>query len=198
MLATAAPFLAVMDADLQHDESLLPRMLEKLKATGADLVVASRNLPGGSAEGLGRKRRLFLSRVGASVSRLVCHCQISDPMSGFFILRRDLLQEVVRRLSGAGFKILVDILASANRPLKIAELPYEFRNRMHGASKLDVNVGVEYLILLLEKMLGDLLPVRFVLFGIVGSVGVVLNLVELWLLYRGLQFSFTTAQAIAA
>ena len=198
MLATAAPYLAVMDADLQHDESLLPRMLEKLKTGGTDLVVASRNLPGGSAAGLGGERRRLLSRLGASVSRLVCHCEISDPMSGFFMLRRDLLQHVVRRLSGAGFKILVDILASADRPLKIAELPYEFRNRLHGASKLDVNVGFEYLMLLVEKLLGDLLPVRFMLFGIVGSIGVVLNLAELWLLYRVLALSFTTAQAVAA
>jgi len=197
MLATAAPYVAVMDADLQHDESLLPNMLDKLKATGADLVVASRHLPGGGAEALGRERRL-LSRLGAAVSRLVCHCQISDPMSGFFMLRRELLQEVVRRLSGAGFKILVDILASASRPLKVAELPYQFRNRIHGESKLDVNVGWEYLVLLLEKVLGDLLPVRFVLFGIVGSLGVVLNLVELWLLYRVLALNFMTAQAIAA
>jgi dolichol-phosphate mannosyltransferase len=197
MLATAAPYLAVMDADLQHDESLLPQMVEKLRCGGTDLVVASRNLPGGSTAGLGPERRI-LSRVGAAVSRLVCHCQISDPMSGFFMLRRDVLQEVVRRLSGSGFKILVDILASAGRPLKVAELPYEFRNRLHGASKLDVNVGFEYLVLLLEKLLGDLLPVRFVLFGIVGSLGVVLNLIELWLLYRVLTLSFTAAQAIAA
>jgi dolichol-phosphate mannosyltransferase len=196
MMATAAPYLAVMDADLQHDESLLPRMLDTLKATDVDVVVASRNTAGGSM-GTFAPRRRVLSSLGTYVSRLVCRCQVSDPMSGFFLVRRALLHQVVRKLSGTGFKILVDILASSPEPPRVCEVPYEFRERLHGTSKLDINIGLEYVLLVSEKLLRDFLPVRFVLFLLVGAAGVVLNLAELWLLYRAGHLSFVVAQSLA-
>lgn len=197
MMATAAPYLAVMDADLQHDESLLPRMLDKLKSTDVDVVVASRNTAGGSM-GTFTRRRQVLSNLGAYISRFVCRCQVSDPMSGFFLLRRTLLRQVVRKLSGTGFKILVDILASAPEPPRVCEVPYEFRKRLHGTSKLDINIGLEYFLLVSEKLLGDFLPARFIVFVLVGAAGIVLNLAELWLLYRVVHLSFVAAQSIAA
>src|SRR5262249_48939175 len=161
-------------------------------------VDASRIFPGGPPQGLCRHGRKFLYPGDASDRREVFKCQFNAPVKGLFIRFSELVQEMAKRLSGAAMKTHDGILASAAVRLKVAELPYEFRNRLHGASKLDVNVGLEYLVLVHEKMLGDLRPVRFVLFGIVGSVGVVLNLLELWLLYRVLQLSFITAQAIAA
>jgi dolichol-phosphate mannosyltransferase len=118
-------------------------------------------------------------------------------MSGFFLVRRTLVQQVVRKLSGTGFKILVDILASSPEPPRVCEVPYEFRERLHGTSKLDINIGVEYVLLVSEKLLGDFLPVRFILFLLVGAAGVVLNLAELWLLYRAGHLSFVVAQSIA-
>jgi dolichol-phosphate mannosyltransferase len=197
MLSTAAQYLAVMDADLQHDESVLPRMLQRLKESpDLDIMVASRNTEGGSMGQFARHRQL-LSQLGAAVSKAICRCEISDPMSGFFMLRRDLLHKVVRRLSGTGFKILVDILASSPTPLRVGEVPYEFRQRLHGASKLDINIGIEYILLVGEKLLGDVLPIRFVLFVLVGAVGAVLNLAELYVLYRSLHLTFITAQTIA-
>jgi dolichol-phosphate mannosyltransferase len=196
MMATAAPYLAVMDADLQHDESLLPHMLDTLKSTDVDVVVASRNTAGGGMGTFAVERRV-LSSLGAYVSRLVCRCHVSDPMSGFFLVRRTLVQQVVRKLSGTGFKILVDILASSPEPPRVCEVPYEFRERLHGTSKLDINIGVEYVLLVSEKLLGDFLPVRFILFLLVGAAGVVLNLAELWLLYRAGHLSFVVAQSIA-
>ena len=196
MMATAAPYLAVMDADLQHDESLLPHMLDTLKSTDVDVVVASRNTAGGGMGTFAVERRV-LSSLGAYVSRLVCRCHVSDPMSGFFLVRRTRVQQVVRKLSGTGFKILVDILASSPEPPRVCEVPYEFRERLHGTSKLDINIGVEYVLLVSEKLLGDFLPVRFILFLLVGAAGVVLNLAELWLLYRAGHLSFVVAQSIA-
>jgi dolichol-phosphate mannosyltransferase len=198
MMSTAAPYIAVMDADLQHDESLLPAMLGKLKSSpDLDLVVASRNLQEGGMGSFppGRRR---LSGLGAKFSRLVCRCPITDPMSGFFLLRREFLQQVVRRLSGTGFKILVDILASSPRPARVGELPYRFRDRLHGASKLDINISFEYLLLIVEKLLGDVLPVRFALFVLVGAVGVVLNMAQLWVLYRLAGLNFTAALTISS
>jgi dolichol-phosphate mannosyltransferase len=196
MLATAAPVVAVMDADLQHDERILPRMLEKLQAESLDLVVATRNAEGG---GMGEfaRHRVMLSNFGHRLSRSISHADLSDPMSGFFVLRRSYLEEVVRSASGIGFKILLDLVASSTRPVKIGEVPYTFRQRIHGASKLDILVGLEYLQLLLDKTVGDLLPARFLIFGMVGALGVVMAMAVLFLLVRGLHMQFFAAQAIA-
>ena len=194
MMATSAPFIAVMDADLQHDENVLPSMLAKLKSEQLDLVIGTRHAEGGSNAGL-TTQRAKLSEFGKTLSRVVTHAEMSDPMSGYFVLDRRFLDEVVRSLSGRGFKILLDLVASARRPLRIAEVPYHFRARLHGDSKLDVLVGLEYLQLLVDKLVGDVIPPRFILFGLVGGSGVVLHLLILWLLLGRLPF--VTAQTIA-
>jgi len=196
MLTTSAPYIAVMDADMQHDERILPKMLERLRAEHLDLVVASRNIGDGSMGELSRWR-ILLSRMGNRVSRLVCHCDISDAMSGFFVIDRMFFQEIVHRLSGTGFKILVDVLASSQRPVRVAEAPYRFRTREHGESKLDVNVELEYMFLLIDKMIGNYVPTRFVLFVLVGLMGMVIHLSCLALLYKVAKESFVVSQAAA-
>jgi dolichol-phosphate mannosyltransferase len=151
MNAARGDYLAVMDADLQHDERLLPAMLAKAKAESLDLVVASRYRAGGSAAGLGRAR-LALSRLGARFAlALLTENAVSDPMSGFFLLSRPLFATLAPGLSGRGYKLLLDILASADRPLAIGELAYRFRLRHAGASKLDARVLLEFLALIREK-----------------------------------------------
>ncbi len=196
MLATSARFLAVMDADLQHDESILPAMLEQIRRGDVDLVVASRNVGSGS-KGEFARRRVVLSDFGASLSRLVCKTKISDPMSGFFIVTRDCFFSVVRRLSNTGFKILVDIVASADRELRVAEVPYTFRLRQHGESKLDVNVGLEYLYLLVDKFTHGLVPARFAMFLLIGGTGVLVHMAVLSFAYLMLHTRFVWAQTIA-
>jgi dolichol-phosphate mannosyltransferase len=196
MLATNAPFLAVMDADLQHDEAVLPKMLERIRVGDVELVVATRNNEGGSKGNIKRHRVLF-SDLGAWVSGLVCKTRLSDPMSGFFVITRSCLHESVRSLSTVGFKILVDIVASANRPLRVAEVPYTFRERLFGESKLDLNVTLEYFNLVIDKLTGGLLPARFVMFMLVGGTGVAVHLSVLTLLYAGLHRSFLVSQAVA-
>jgi dolichol-phosphate mannosyltransferase len=151
MTAARGDYLAVMDADLQHDERLLPAMLAKAKAESLDLVVASRYRAGGSAAGLSRAR-LALSRLGARLGlALLSDISVSDPMSGYFLLTRPLFTALAPRLSGRGYKLLLDILASADRPLAIGELAYRFRPRHAGASKLDARVLLEFLALIREK-----------------------------------------------
>lgn len=196
MLSTSAPYIAVIDADMQHDETVLPKMLEKIRDEHLDLVVASRNLGSG---GMGEfsRGRVWLSNMGNRVSRLVCHCDISDAMSGFFVIDRHFFQEIVHRLTGSGFKILVDILASSRRPVRVAEVPYRFRNRARGESKLDVNVELEYLFLLIDKIVGNYVPTRFVLFVLVGSLGMMIHLSTLALLYAVAKKSFIVAQTSA-
>lgn len=196
MLASSAPYIAVMDADLQHDEAILPQMLDRLKTRNLDVVVGSRNIAGGSMGEFARSR-VRLSMLGRRFSQSVCRCEINDPMSGFFVLSRPFLMEVVHGVSGIGFKILVDLLASCHRPVRLEEMAYRFRNRQHGESKLDILVAVEYLQLLLDKFIGDYVSASFVIFGLVGASGVVLYLAALWIQLSWLGVSFREAQIVA-
>ena len=175
MMATPAPYVAVMDGDLQHDEGILPAMLDKIRNDKLDLVVATRNAEGG---GMGEfsAGRVRLSNLGRRLSQWVSHTALSDPMSGFFMLDRRFLDEVVHSASGVGFKILLDVVASASRPVRFGEVPYTFRKRIHGTSKLDILVGIEYLQLLLDKAVGNLIPPRFIIFSMVGAGGLLLSL----------------------
>ena len=197
MMASNAPYLAVMDGDLQHDATVLPDMLRRLQADDADLVIGTRHREGGSM-GESSWARLVLSQLGRRLSALVCHADVSDPMSGFFALRRDYLDEVVRNLSCVGFKILVDLLTSSRRPVRFEEVGYIFRNRLYGQSKLDLVVGFEYLELLLHKLVGEWIPVRYALFGMIGAVGVLAQLALIrFLLYFG-RLTFDTAQVTSS
>jgi dolichol-phosphate mannosyltransferase len=196
MLATAAPYVAILDADLQHDEKLLPRMLERIKVEQLDIVIASRALRDGNA-GEFPKHRIRLSLLGTKISRLVCRYEVTDAMSGFFLLDAAFFRRVAPRLSGTGFKILVDLLATSREPIRIGEEPYEFRKRHWGESKLDTRVEAEYLYLLLDKTLGRVLPTRFALFALVGSIGLIFHLGILTLLYHRTKIGFVESQATA-
>jgi dolichol-phosphate mannosyltransferase len=193
MLASSAPYLAVIDADLQHDECLLPRMLAALKSDGLDIVVGSRYVAGG-AIGEWDRRRATISSVATRLARLVISAEIADPMSGFFMIDRRAFERTVRWLSGNGFKILLDLFASAPTPYRFRELPYVFSERIHGESKLDSLVIWEYVMLLLDKWVGRWLPVRFVLFAIIGGTGVLVHLTTLRVVL--IYLSFPLSQAI--
>ena len=196
MMSTSAPYLAVMDGDLQHDESVLPRMWEKICTGNYDLIIGSRHVEGGSM-GEFSSGRVALSNLGLKVSKLVSKHDLSDPMSGFFLLTRELLNRTVRRTTGVGFKILLDLVASSPTPVRFAEVPFTFRTRQLGTSKLDINVGLEYLYLVADKLIGEWVPIRFVLFCLVGMIGVGLHLGVLYLLYRVMGTSFGEALVTA-
>jgi len=193
MLASSAPYLAVIDADLQHDEKLVPRMLATLKLDGLDIVVGSRYVAGG-ATGDWDKGRAVMSSIATRLARLVVAAEIADPISGFFMLRRRAFERTARRLSGNGFKILLDLFASAPTPYRFRELPYVFGQRIHGESKLDSLVIWEYLMLLLDKRVGRWVPVRFVLFAAIGGSGVIVHLAALRLAL--IYLNFPVAQAL--
>ena len=195
MLASAAPTLVVMDADLQHDETRIPAMLEALESHGADLVIASRYTAGGTV-GEWNRQRAFMSRLATRLSRIVCRQEISDPMSGFFLIRANAIDSCVRRLSGKGFKILLDVVASSPAALTVAEVPYTFRQRLHGESKLDTLVLWDFGMLLAEKTIGRYIPVRFFAFTLVGGAGVLVHMATLAALRFG-SLSFANAQAVA-
>jgi dolichol-phosphate mannosyltransferase len=195
MLASAAPVFVVMDGDLQHDESRIPALLNALRAEGVQLVIASRYTAGG-AIGEWDRTRAFLSRVATRLSRVVCRQPISDPMSGFFMITAEALDGCVRRLSGKGFKILLDLVASSPAVLRVAEVPYTFRERLHGESKVDSLVMWDFGMLLAEKTIGRYIPVRFFAFTLVGGAGVLVHMAVLAAL-RNAQVGFSNAQAIA-
>jgi dolichol-phosphate mannosyltransferase len=196
MLASSSPYLAVMDGDLQHDESVLPAMLAKLRHSSLDVVVATRDMEG-SMDAMPAHRRL-ISRLGRRLSTLICSADISDPMSGYFILTRAYLDEVAHSLSGTGFKILLDLTVSARRPVRLAEIPYRFRPRLHGHSKLDIVVAVEYLALVADKLVGDFVPPSYVVFACAGSVGIVAHLVFVQLLRLLFGSTLDKAQLISS
>jgi dolichol-phosphate mannosyltransferase len=196
MLASSAAYLAVIDGDLQHDESLLPQMLAELKRGEVDMVVGTRYAKGGGT-GDWNQNRIRLSKWGTRLSRALVPETLTDPMSGFFMMRRSVFDEAARKLSGIGTKILMDMFASSPRALRFKELAYTFRLRQAGDSKLDSLTAWAYAMLLLDKMVGHVVPVRFIAFCIVGAFGVAVHFSVLSLLFRFGQLSFAASQAIA-
>ncbi len=197
ILSSAAPTVAVMDADLQHDETLLPKMLEAVRG-GAELVVGSRYVEGGS-QGDGFSRlRAWGSETATALARRFLDIDLSDPMSGFFMIRRAKVEAVAGLLSRDGFKILLDIVASSPEPLKTVELPFTFRERLAGESKLDSLVTAEYLGLLFSKLSGGVVPVRFLMFLAVGASGIVIHLAALKVALHMVELSFAWSEFAAS
>ena len=193
-LSSSAAFVAVIDGDMQHDETRLPLMLASVQG-GADMAVGSRHVAGGDSAGLSSPLRVRLSETGIRVAQLMTRTEISDPMSGFFLLRRDTFEALAGRLTGQGFKILLDLILAAPQRLNIAEIPYKFRPRQAGESKLDVLVLAQFAGLLLDKLLGGTVPLRFISFAQVGGFGVLVNLAVLQLA-RAAGLDFTAAQTL--
>ena len=179
MCATAAPVVAVMDADHQHDPALLPAMLAAVRSGECDLAVASRFVAGASTDGWNSPEREKASALANALARKVTGVALTDPMSGYFMLPAELLRRDAHRLSGIGFKILLDILATAGRPLRVREFPLAFAARAQGESKLDRTVRFEFLVGLYDKWLGRVIPTRFALFGTIGAAGVVVHMAVL-------------------
>ncbi|MDI4232451.1 glycosyltransferase family 2 protein [Bradyrhizobium sp. Arg237L] len=197
ILASSAPYAVVMDADLQHDETQLPKMVDLLRSGKADLVVGSRYIEGYRAEGFD-KQRAGASAFATEIARRLLRVDIADPMSGFFAIRRDRFEELAPDLSTQGFKILLDVVATAQGKLRAVEIPYTFGSRQHGESKLDSMVALDFLGLVLAKLTHDVISLRFVLFGLVGSLGLLVHLAALYVALEVFGAPFPEAQATGA
>lgn len=203
VLASTAPCFAVIDADLQHDETVLPEMYAKAKA-GDDIVIGTRYSADGSVgEGLSSTREAG-SKLATRLSSLITGTKLSDPMSGFFLMHREVFDEVAPTLADDGFKILLDIVVSAtrfrsrhDRVLKIGEVPYRFRARHAGESKMNPLIVIQFLGLLLSKLSRGLLPTSFLLFSMVGGSGIFVHMATLWFADAVLGFNFTNSQLTA-
>ncbi len=196
ILATTAPVICILDADLQHDESIIPAMLKRLREDDLELVVATRYADAGGMGSL-TPGRVRLSRLATRVTRGLARVPVSDPMSGFFLFRRGWFEQIMRRLSGRGFKILLDMLLSSEVPPRYAEVPFAMRARAYGASKLSMGVIWDFFLLLVHKLLGRMIPARFISFSVVGLSGLALHLAVLWFVHRFLGAAFFIGQATA-
>jgi len=195
-LASTTPVIAVMDADMQHDETIIPRLVRPLLSDEADVAIGSRYVEGGSTDGWA-KDRVRMSRAATWAAAFLLGAKCSDPMSGLFAVRRETLLAACPRMSSIGYKILVDILASSPVTPRIIEVPYRFGRRLSGESKLDHAVELEYLELLIDKLFGRWIPPKLLMFGAVGALGVLVHLGLLDLALKALQQPFATAQTIA-
>jgi dolichol-phosphate mannosyltransferase len=197
ILSSSAAYVAVIDADLQHDETQLGKMLGILQKGDADLVVGSRYVAGGSADSF-NKQRAGASALATGIARKVLRVDVADPMSGFFMIRRDRFEQLAPQLSTQGFKILLDVVATARGSLRIKEIPYTFGARLHGESKLDSLVMLDFVGLVLAKFTNDIVSLRFLLFAMVGSLGLVVHFVALYGALNVVALPFAQAQAVAA
>jgi dolichol-phosphate mannosyltransferase len=197
ILAASAPYAAVIDADLQHDETQLPKMAGLLQRGEAELVIGSRYVEGGSADSFD-KGRAGISALATKLVKRVLKVEIADPMSGFFMIRRDRFEQLAPMLSIQGFKILLDIVATAQGKLRTVEVPFTFGSRQHGESKLDSMVALDFLGLVLAKLTHDVVSLRFLLFAMVGSIGLVVHLVALFVALEIFREPFPEAQAVGA
>lgn len=194
-LASTTPIVAVIDADLQHDERILPDLYRAIAQDGNELAIGTRYAGTGST-GDWDDKRLKISRFATALASPIMKTRLSDPMSGFFAVRRDVLLEAAPGMSNVGYKILLDLVASSPRPLKLAEVGYTFGTRQSGESKLDEMVALEYVELLLDKTIGRFIPVKLVQFGAIGMLGVGVHLALLYATLIG-GAAFAAAQATA-
>jgi dolichol-phosphate mannosyltransferase len=195
-LATVAPIVSVIDGDRQHDERLLPEMFHAIAAKDFQMAIGTRYAGGGSV-GQWDSARVRISKFATSLAGLVMKTPLSDPMSGFFAVRRETFIGLVPQLSKMGYKILLDVVASSKTPLRVVELPYEFRTRTAGESKLDNMVALEYVELLLDKIIGKYIPVKLLMFGTIGAMGAVIHLSLLSVLLNASGLAFATSQGLA-
>lgn len=198
-LAASSEIVAVMDGDLQHDETVLPRMLEIINSGEADLVSASRFLTHDGAAGLSSDARVKISNTGNSLSNLLFRLNMTDPLTGFFMMRRDVVLRALPELSEIGFKVLIDLIVSAKPRPVVKEVAFQFRSRLHGKSKLDNRVMYDFFLFFIEKTVSRYIPVpaRFISFALVNSIGILVHIAVLVPLVSFAGITFNSAQLTA-
>tara|TARA_B100000886_G_scaffold338652_1_gene302010 strand:+ start:2921 stop:4012 length:1092 start_codon:yes stop_codon:yes gene_type:complete len=194
-LSSSAELLLIMDADLQHDERKIPLMINLIEEKKLDIVVASRFLNKEKILGL-TKYRIVLSQFANFLANKISKARLTDPMSGFFLVKRTVFDKIAPNLSGLGFKILLDIFSSSKATLSYTEISFTFKKRIYGESKLDSLVIWEYLLLLWQSKFGKIIPARFLSFCLIGGTGVFVHLIALYF-FISLNYSFLYAQTFS-
>ena len=191
-----APWIVVMDADLQHPPSLVPQLVAAGQRAGADLVVASRYTAGGGHAGLDGGFRVLASGLTTWLAKLTFWRQlrrVSDPMSGFFAVRSAALDASVLR--PLGYKILLELIVRC-RLRRVTEVPYQFQDRFAGESKASLAEGWRFLRHLVTLRCSGA-RASMLAFGLIGLSGFVPNLATLWLLSKPLGMNYLLAEVLA-
>lgn len=170
--------LAVIDADLQHDPSILPQMVDVVRRGDADVVVGSRSTSGGGYGDWSAGRRV-VSWIATLIARVLLRVPVSDPMSGYFVVARGTYERTAPHINPRGFKILLEFIGR-DRSLRVQEIGYEFSNRVHGETKLNRSVIRSYLLGVAELRVGRQINPTFVLYALVGMVGLAVNSLAFW------------------
>ncbi|MFE4725081.1 glycosyltransferase [Microbacterium sp. NPDC056736] len=187
----AADACLVIDGDLQHPPEKIPEMWERFSHGDVDVVIASRYAGGGTAHGLADRTRVLVSKASTALTRAMFPVrlrEVSDPMTGFFLIDRRSVDQALLR--PRGFKILLEILA--RRPMRIAEVPFDFADRHAGESKASIRQGVHFLTQLTALRFG-----KMSLFAVIGGLGAVANVAIVWAL-TGLGVDYIIAAIVAA
>lgn len=171
MASSSAKYYAVMDADLQHDEAILPGLLKAVNQEGFDLAVGSRAAEDGSFGEFSRLRR-FISWTATMLAKMLLPVNVKDPMSGYFMVSREVFQQAEEKINPLGFKILLEFLGRVPG-LRVKEVGYTFRNRVHGETKLSGSVIRNYIVALMDLRFGHLVSPIFILYCLVGASGII-------------------------
>ncbi|MEZ3160288.1 glycosyltransferase family 2 protein [Microbacterium sp. BWT-B31] len=189
--AAAADTCLVIDADLQHPPEKIPELLARFERGDVDVVVASRYAGGGTATGLADRTRVLVSKASTGLTRSMFPIRlrdVSDPMTGFFLVDRRVVDSAALR--PRGFKILLEILA--RRPLRVAEVPFDFAARHSGESKASLRQGIHFVTQLTALRFG-----KMSLYAVIGALGAVVNVAIVWALTQ-LGMGYIFAAIIAA
>ena len=189
ILNAESEICVVMDGDLQHDEKIIPMMFKKIVDGKLDLVVGSRFKRKNDSSSLNTKRFLF-SKFGNMLSNSLLINKLTDPMSGFFMIRRNIFLSIIPRLSQIGFKILLDLIISSEKKLSFQEIEFKFRKRNSGDSKLNYLIFWDYFLMLIDKKFGKLVPVRFISYCLIGLIGVLIHIFSFLILFKVMQLNF--------
>ena len=191
LAAAASDACLVMDGDLQHPPEDIPALWQRFSRGDADIVIASRYAGGGTASGLADRSRVMVSKASTAVTRAMFPIRlkdVSDPMTGFFLIDRRTVDSA--QLRPRGFKILLEILA--RRPMRIAEVPFDFADRHAGESKASLRQGLHFLTQLTALRFG-----KMSLFAVIGGFGAVVNVAIVWALTH-LGVDYILAAIVAA
>lgn len=194
MTASKAKYLAVIDADLQHPVETLPKMLTEIKDMRADILVGTRYKYGQISSDWPFHRRI-ISKVATNLSKLILSKKtVTDPMSGYFLITKELFEQVRPKLSGVGFKILFDILTVAPSSVKISEYPIKFGIREHGESKLNSLVAWQFFMSIAQRMTLGAISISALSYFSVGTLGVLLHFIIFYFLFILLRIPFEISQ----
>ncbi len=190
-------YICVMDADLQHDEAIIPTMLNIAEIDKKNIVIATRYNQAGNLSAFSPIRKC-ISYIATQLAEFLLPIKVSDPMSGFFLIHREVYLSARDKLSGIGFKILLDLIFSSDIKLHYSEVSYKFGKREFGKSKLNFEVILDYLLLLIYHKLHIHIPKTYIYFAICGAIGAIIHYITFMIQFLYFDLPIFNAHVVSA